>query len=116
MSDQNDATLEHGEYVRLSAELVAERVQRRTLDVVMCEMRSQNGYLRDRVDVLTAERDQLSRDRELLAETLSLREARAIVAQTTVTFFASVIKSGEGWSPACEAALRAALDSEGSDG
>jgi hypothetical protein len=40
--------------------------------------------------------------------------ARAVVgsAQTTVTFFASVIKSGEPWSPECEQALRSALDDE----
>jgi hypothetical protein len=52
--------------------------------------------LRAHVEDLIAERDRL---RATLGR-----------AQTTVTFFASFINSGERWSPACEAALRAAFD------
>lgn len=38
--------------------------------------------------------------------------AEVNVLERTVSFFASVIKSGEPWSPECEEALRAALGDE----
>ena len=45
--------------------------------------------------------DVLMRNQELRARVRTLEEA--------VCFFASVIKSGEAWSPTCEASLRRAL-------
>lgn len=51
------------------------------------------------------ERDRLRADRERLAHML-------VAAQTAATFFASVIKSGEPWSPECEEALAKALHVE----
>lgn len=65
----------------------------------------------------------------LIAERNLLRDAHAEIGrrhqviehqldrlQTTVGFFASVIKSGEGWSPECEAALASTRATVGTDG
>ena len=47
----------------------------------------------------------------VVAERDELRSALTI-AQTTLAFFASVIKAGEAWSQECEKALRVAMDGE----
>jgi hypothetical protein len=46
---------------------------------------------------------------DLRAERNGLKRALA-ASQRAVLFYASVIKSGEAWSPACEQALREVLD------
>ena len=50
----------------------------------------------DHVKAVVVERDEL--------------RAALTIAETTLSFFASVIKSGEAWTEACEDALRAALN------
>jgi len=54
---------------------------------------------------LTKERD------DLVAEVISL-QSKLENGRKAVGFFASVIKSGEPWSEACEQALREALSDE----
>jgi hypothetical protein len=49
-----------------------------------------------------------------VAERDELRAAVAVQEQALI-FFASVIKSGEPWTPECEQALRKALDGETAD-